>query len=195
MFNYLLNNLVTFAAKKLNATAHCPRIGFGLPNFNWYGVERVLKKCLTRLGIATNVYYYKRHQQGSAISPMPLQSPTSANKQMQNVFPVCDNEDVFEGNVQVNNAKRVDVHVYLHMVGSEKVQETAKYKKWIVLHGGIVLNSLNHDNCTCVLTNADNADADSLLQAQHAQHLIVKCSWIDDCLKHGKLLDMDAYKL
>jgi hypothetical protein len=55
-------NKVAYVSKNLNATVHFPRlilllfflnfnfflirIGYGLPNFNWYGIERMIKKYL-----------------------------------------------------------------------------------------------------------------------------------------------------
>ena len=53
---------VSYKAKELGASVHMPRIGYGLPNFNWYAVERILKKNLSTLGIPSFVYYYKKHQ-------------------------------------------------------------------------------------------------------------------------------------
>jgi superfamily II DNA or RNA helicase len=53
-------NVIAWKAKQYGATIHMPRIGHGLPKFNWYGVERVIKKCFADMGIQTYVYYYKK---------------------------------------------------------------------------------------------------------------------------------------
>jgi chromodomain-helicase-DNA-binding protein 1-like len=58
---------VAIKAKELGASIHMPRIGYGLPNFNWYGVERIIKKTLSNYGIVSFVYYYKKSQ-----SPMQM---------------------------------------------------------------------------------------------------------------------------
>lgn len=44
---------VACAAIQKKAEIHMPRIGYGLPNFSWYSVERIIKKCLARQGIQT----------------------------------------------------------------------------------------------------------------------------------------------
>jgi hypothetical protein len=44
---------VACAAIQKKAEIHMPRIGYGLPNFSWYSVERIIKKCLARQGIKT----------------------------------------------------------------------------------------------------------------------------------------------
>ncbi|KDO19336.1 hypothetical protein SPRG_15397 [Saprolegnia parasitica CBS 223.65] len=46
-------------ARATGASVHMPRLGAGTPGFNWYAVERLLKKHLVRCGVETSVYYYK----------------------------------------------------------------------------------------------------------------------------------------
>ncbi|OQS05648.1 chromodomain-helicase-DNA-binding protein 1 [Thraustotheca clavata] len=45
-------------ARKNNAHVDMPRLGTGTPNFNWYAVERLLKKHLAQQRVQTNIYYY-----------------------------------------------------------------------------------------------------------------------------------------
>lgn len=52
--------LIYLKAKKLNATIHMPRIGYNTPNFNWYGIERLIKKYFSNLRVPTYIYYFKR---------------------------------------------------------------------------------------------------------------------------------------
>lgn len=80
---------VAVAAKKLNASIHLPRIGivfyskysnfkgFGMKNFKWYTVERIIKKCLSNRGLPTFIYYF---------NPKITQLPKKEQ-----------NDDIFEG--------------------------------------------------------------------------------------------------
>ncbi|KAF0720267.1 Aste57867_454 [Aphanomyces stellatus] len=43
-------------ARELRATVHMPRLGAGTPGFNWYAVERLVKKHLRQ--VPTTVYYF-----------------------------------------------------------------------------------------------------------------------------------------
>ncbi|TMW55068.1 hypothetical protein Poli38472_013830 [Pythium oligandrum] len=45
-------------ALALDASVHMPRIGYGTPQFNWYAVERLIKRHLCERGVDTSVYYY-----------------------------------------------------------------------------------------------------------------------------------------
>lgn len=56
----LQNSLRVLAqhAKKLNASVHMPRIGYGTPQFNWYAVERIIRRELRDANVATCIYYY-----------------------------------------------------------------------------------------------------------------------------------------
>lgn len=45
-------------AKQLNASVHMPRIGYGTPQFNWYAVERIIRRELRDANVATCIYYY-----------------------------------------------------------------------------------------------------------------------------------------
>lgn len=47
-------------ALTLNASVHMPRIGYGTPNFNWYAVERLIKRNLRDRGVDTSIYYFSR---------------------------------------------------------------------------------------------------------------------------------------
>ncbi|DBA04459.1 TPA: hypothetical protein N0F65_010055 [Lagenidium giganteum] len=47
-------------ALELNASIHMPRIGYGTPQFNWYAVERIIKRRVRDVGLHATVYYYAR---------------------------------------------------------------------------------------------------------------------------------------
>jgi superfamily II DNA or RNA helicase len=49
---------VATKAKEINATIHMPRIGYGTPSFNWYAVERIIKRQLHDRGVSVSIYYY-----------------------------------------------------------------------------------------------------------------------------------------
>jgi hypothetical protein len=64
-------------ASTLGLSVHLPRIGAGTPGFNWYGIERVLKKYFGARGVPTYVYYFKRRrpQYHPAQPPPPRYRP------------------------------------------------------------------------------------------------------------------------
>ncbi|OQR96038.1 chromodomain-helicase-DNA-binding protein 1 [Achlya hypogyna] len=69
-----LAGLAAFA-KAHNAQVHMPRLGAGTPGFNWYAVERLVKKHLVRQGVATHVYYFApMHKKAKAAPPQSLSS-------------------------------------------------------------------------------------------------------------------------
>lgn len=47
-------------ARALDASVHMPRIGYGTPRFNWYAVERLIKRNLRDRGVDTSIYYFSR---------------------------------------------------------------------------------------------------------------------------------------
>ncbi|KAI8837330.1 hypothetical protein BC829DRAFT_48159 [Chytridium lagenaria] len=74
---------IGFFAKLEKASVHIPRIGQNTPGFDWYKTERILRKCLLRLGIRSLVYYFKRSSDKRK-HPGTLGSPRSkAKKQKQ----------------------------------------------------------------------------------------------------------------
>lgn len=46
------------SARRLRASVHMPRIGYGTPSFNWYAVERICQRKLRDAGVAVSIYYY-----------------------------------------------------------------------------------------------------------------------------------------
>ena len=90
---------VSIVAKNLKASVHLPRIGAGLANFNWYSVERVIKKCLASRGIPTFVYYFQRRS--SVANPVPN----------------------FKGGAPSNDADKNDIEK--DKAGSENEEETS----------------------------------------------------------------------
>eukprot|EP00047_Mylnosiga_fluctuans_P024618 m.165228 g.165228 ORF g.165228 m.165228 type:complete len:320 (-) comp9892_c0_seq33:1065-2024(-) len=67
-----LARLAAYAAQT-GASVHLPRIGHRTPNFNWYGVERILRKCLTAKRVPAAIYYFKAARRSTA----PVDSPDS----------------------------------------------------------------------------------------------------------------------
>lgn len=104
-------NKVCYAAKEIGASVHCPRIGYGLPNFNWYGVERIIKKCLVNAGVSTYVYYYKRGGGGSNSTTIhqtqqPQRSPQPrASTRTKNL--VRDDDDDYSDDEKVSSSSPI----------------------------------------------------------------------------------------
>ncbi|KAJ3313053.1 Chromodomain-helicase-DNA-binding protein 1-like, partial [Blyttiomyces sp. JEL0837] len=72
---------VSDVARIQHASVHLPRIGQDAPGFDWYKMERIIRKCLSSRGVRTVLYYYKRQQQsqsqGSSLGVSSLQSQPS----------------------------------------------------------------------------------------------------------------------
>ncbi|GLD99976.1 hypothetical protein PINS_up008704 [Pythium insidiosum] len=47
-------------ALRLQASVHMPRIGYGTPQFNWYAVERIIKRQLSDANVPVSIYYFSR---------------------------------------------------------------------------------------------------------------------------------------
>ncbi|KAJ0398400.1 hypothetical protein ATCC90586_000691 [Pythium insidiosum] len=47
-------------ALSLRASVHMPRIGYGTPQFNWYAVERIIKRQLSDANVPVSIYYFSR---------------------------------------------------------------------------------------------------------------------------------------
>jgi hypothetical protein len=51
---------VAMVAREQKLSVHMPRIGAGLPGFNWYATERLLRDTFAARSIACYIYYFKR---------------------------------------------------------------------------------------------------------------------------------------
>jgi hypothetical protein len=187
---------VAYAAKNLNATCHLPRIGYGLPNVNWYGVERVIKKCLAGAGIKTLVYYFPRRgtnmSQKSAVSTWQPKFGGSPKKldlvdkesDDEEKSPITNTLDDRLGEIEERDIFE-DVKVCMYELNDD---ERAKVKRIIVANGGITCDKLE-SSVSVVVTSRDKFD-DTLTQfAQNNTKIPIKCAqWVDACLKENDLV-------
>lgn len=49
---------LTYCCSRINASIHSPRIGYNTEGYDWYRIERLIKRNCTEYGIPTYVYYY-----------------------------------------------------------------------------------------------------------------------------------------
>lgn len=55
---------LTLCCSRINATLHSPRIGYNTEGYDWYRIERLIKRNCVEYGISTYIYYYS-HQIGN----------------------------------------------------------------------------------------------------------------------------------
>ena len=96
---YLAHSLsrVRLFAEENRMTVHCPRLGAGTPNFNWYGVERLLKRSFLP-AVPTYVYYFQRgrndSRDGSKVDNTIFVDTSMTNKNKQtSKFDIADVDD------------------------------------------------------------------------------------------------------
>jgi hypothetical protein len=174
---------------------HLPRIGYGLPNVNWYGVERVIKKCLSGAGIKTLVYYFPRRGGKQRTTPSkqrfgdtsPVRSPirSPAKQSTPSRFADLDKEDdkdVFEDMV-VGLYQITDANQYIHI------------KRSIVANGGVVHDKLDS---TVGLVVTGLGALDSTLEEfkqNNPSTPIKEVEWVNMCVKTNKLVKDPKYEI
>ncbi|KAL0481401.1 chromodomain-helicase-DNA-binding protein 1 [Acrasis kona] len=151
-------NKVAYAANSLSASVHLPRIGYGLKNFNWYGLERIIKKCLPSVGIKTYVYYYKRGATKSVSNSSHHQKP---------VVHVAKNvKDVFE-----------DLRICLYKVQDKELENSLRKK--IVANGGIACSKLDGSVDVVVATSVlQDVELDSFMES-HPDVKLENIGWVN----------------
>jgi hypothetical protein len=168
----------------LIASVHLPRIGYGLPNVNWYGVERVVKKCLSNVGLKTLVYYFPRKGAIKQQNWQPKPSKSTPQKTTRNDMPTTpttpskdddDDRDVFE-----------DLKICFYEAGS--TEQKSKLKRSIIANGGVGCEMLD-PTVSVVVTALDQFDQALEQFSQANKNIPIKnAEWINACVKANKIL-------
>jgi hypothetical protein len=203
---------VQYAARSMNATVHMPRIGFGLPNFNWYGVERVIKKCLVSSNIATYVYYYKRGTTDrgkavpitpspSAVSRKSVPSTSSSHTKASSSSSTSPSSDTKNRSTASPDTKPLpatssdkdifeDLRFLLHNIPSDEFKEL---KRKIIVNGGTVATLPLASPVQFIIVNSrtvlDDDELEQVLQSKNAKDAeLFDSDWIDTCIKQQKIV-------
>ena len=64
-------------AKQNNLSVHMPRVGFSVED--WYGTERLLRKCLLSQNVPTLVYYFSKRKSSRQNTSSPRPGPSSSS--------------------------------------------------------------------------------------------------------------------
>lgn len=59
---------LTLCCYRINATLHCPRIGYNTEGYDWYKIERLIKRNCVEYGISTYIYYYSHQMNNNSNS-------------------------------------------------------------------------------------------------------------------------------
>jgi len=150
---------VAYSALNLEASIHMPRIGFGLPGFNWYAIERVLKKCLIKAGIRTLVYYFQRHQPTSTNKPStPVKKQNTTPSKSDTSTPVKASPQTTPKSITTptDSAKDdalEDMNIYIF---GKELQADKKLRRSITLNGGVIMPDLTSKNIHMIIVAHSN---------------------------------------
>lgn len=145
-----LTSLSLYALKN-QCCIHVARIGYGLVNFDWYCVERLLRKIFVHPKIPTYVYYYRK-------KPFRRQSDSSrrdsSTVEMSNGSLVSRNEQTG------NESQKCLLNTFDGLkfnLGCLNFEKAEKFERYLValgasctyLHASGGITVLNHDESSC----------------------------------------------
>lgn len=156
-----LSSLASWA-KCQRATIHIPRIG--LSRSDWYAIEKLVLKELTRVGLEVFVYYFSRHNDRNA----PSRAESSASEKQQSslfnsvnfMFVGIDDPErpvkdhfirllVARGATETTNEDEAS-HIFNLSTSPQKGYAQLLYCSWITdcIKAGRLLNTKYYTNCT-----------------------------------------------
>uniref|UniRef100_UPI00398E5C1D chromodomain-helicase-DNA-binding protein 1-like isoform X1 n=2 Tax=Pristiophorus japonicus TaxID=55135 RepID=UPI00398E5C1D len=182
------------AAKKRNASVHLPRIGHTTKGFNWYGTERLIRKYLSSRGIATYIYYFKRHHasasaSGSSVSTIKISA--NEEKTSRNRTEGSATEQSTESSAILPNFMS-GVSVYFFNVSDKK-----KLSRYLITYNG------NVDQNFCAETTHIVAQVDDSSQVQELRNcqqetptaVVVQARWLEVCFSKQQKVDTLLYEI
>jgi hypothetical protein len=158
-----------------NTTIHMPRIGHNTPNFNWYAIERLVKKYFSNLKISTYIYYFKRQKQKEII----LQSSSSENDELPDIFN--------------------KLNFYFQTKDESELENYKQIKRHLIAYNGSISKILDDKVTHIVVDKSDELESVknelNLNKIESKQVLIVKYKWIELCVLKKKLIDTQNFIL
>ncbi|XP_055500999.1 chromodomain-helicase-DNA-binding protein 1-like [Leucoraja erinacea] len=177
------------AAKKRNASVHLPRIGHATKGFNWYGTERLIRKYLASRGIATYIYYFKRHQATVSTSGSPGSTiKASANNDKGNK----NTTEQSAGNSSTLPDFMTGVNVYFFNISEEKM-----LSRYLITYNGNVDRSFGVGT-THIVAQVDNSNQVQELQSclqENCKAVVVQVQWLKVCFSKQQKVDTFMYEI
>ena len=184
--------IVLKAIELKNATIHMPRIGHNTPNFNWYAVERQIKKYFSNLRIPTYIYYYKRREQ---------QRERSVEEKAARDDSASSSNDDNEEEELPDFFKTFNFYLYNNDSSKEVLIDSKQIKRHIIAYNGNISKILD-EHVTHIIVN-DSTSADDELNSLKDELktnkisteniLIVKYKWLELCVLKKKIIDVEKY--
>ncbi|KAG5450610.1 Chromodomain-helicase-DNA-binding protein 1-like [Clonorchis sinensis] len=196
-------NALGMACRALgHCSVHLPRIGQGTHAFQWYTVERLLRKHLVERS-HTNVYvYYYRRQADAPVTAIPSSSKTSAKRSV---------DDLLSDEPKSTEPARKQAHLSRHLknlftgkvfylwLDDNSVEESAapaqneaaKLKRLIVANDGEVL-PLVDSRVTHVIAVTPICGRFSELDVAQGCH-VVSANWVHQSLRSMRCLPESSY--
>ncbi|XP_067849244.1 chromodomain-helicase-DNA-binding protein 1-like [Heptranchias perlo] len=182
------------AAKKRNASVHLPRIGHTTRGFNWYGTERLIRKYLASRGIATYIYYFKRHHASSSASGSSvstIKTLVKEDKANRNRTEEATAEQSAESSAILPTFMS-GVSVYFFNVSEKK-----KLSRYLITYDG------NMDQNFCAETTHIVAQVDDSSQVQELRRclqenptaVVVQARWLEVCFSKQQKVDTFLYEI
>ncbi|XP_078265718.1 chromodomain-helicase-DNA-binding protein 1-like isoform X1 [Rhinoraja longicauda] len=177
------------AAKKRNASVHLPRIGHATKGFNWYGTERLIRKYLASRGIATYIYYFKRHHATASTSGS---IKASANNDKGNKNMTENTTEQSAGNSGTLPDFMSGVNVYFINVPEEKM-----LSRYLITYNGNVDRSFGAET-THIVAQVDNSNQMQELQSclhENPKAVVVQVKWLKVCFSKQQKVDTFMYEI
>ncbi|KAL4225128.1 Chromodomain-helicase-DNA-binding protein 1-like [Mactra antiquata] len=181
-------------AKEYKASVHLPRIGHDTAGFNWYGTEKLIKKHLASKGIPTYIYYYPRKQQKRKPVVTFADTPPSKVKKPN------DDTKPTTSSTSRNNKSLLDIFtdtvIFLHN-NQMSDEDIKRYKRYIIAYNGDIDSTISDQTTHIVISeHCDTQTISSILKDQEDSSIkVVTSDWIDDSLKHSKLMKTINYEI
>ncbi|XP_072369573.1 chromodomain-helicase-DNA-binding protein 1-like isoform X1 [Scyliorhinus torazame] len=182
------------AAKKINASVHLPRIGQTTKGFNWYGTERLIRKYLSSRGIATYIYYFKRHGVSASASGSSVSTIKTSSRQDK------ANRSRTEGGAAEQTSERSailqnfmsGVSVYFFNISEKK-----KLSRYLITYNGDVDQNFCAETTHIVAQVEDSSQMQELhsyLQENPAA-VVVQARWLEVCFSKQQKVDTFLYEI
>ena len=185
-----------FALEK-QLSVHCPRLGHGTANFNWYGIERLLKRYFLPQ-VETTVYYFKHCASNSVVTfPNSASNVTCA---------IIDNEVditatsspavVLPGLVPIFVNDVMMIHPELKEREPELVYQL---RRNVVAHGGafVDLESSDDDSLLVRFVIIDSLTSNQAISDIHSAFSkleVIHFNWIMESIVSGARVAIDKFK-
>ncbi|CAF0884246.1 unnamed protein product [Adineta ricciae] len=174
------------AAKQMKASVHLPRIGVGSQGFNWYGTEKLIKKYLASHNIPTYIYYFKRDGATASNKRTHEQSHEDHDRLSHKKKPRKINQ------LKVHLPNYLSgIHVFFHDIDENTKN---RLQRFVYTFNGEVDEITDVNTTTHILTTGDCRDVLALQDCCPDAH-VINIEWLDACITHGKILNIDTYKL